>query len=226
MPISLSEKEVSDIIQWDIKNWKRSLSFWDKHFPVRKGMKVLAIGEREGGLSLYFAKNGCDVLCTDFRDFPDATKEMHKNYGIEVSYVRVDMTAIPCQENTFDIVVFKSVIGALGDKKRQNTAMNEIYRVLKPGGALLFSENAKGFILYHYLRTIMNSWSYRWRYITTKDIEQWQSPFSTVYTDTYGFLSLLGRSEKQRSILAFFDKIFCRLTPKKWHYILFGVFIK
>ena len=56
MPSNLSKKELTDIIQWDVKNWKNALSFWEAHFDIRPGMKVLALGEREGGLSLYFAQ--------------------------------------------------------------------------------------------------------------------------------------------------------------------------
>jgi hypothetical protein len=45
-----SEKLLKDIFQWDIKNWSNVLPFWEEHFEFKKGMKVLALGEREGGM--------------------------------------------------------------------------------------------------------------------------------------------------------------------------------
>ncbi|MBK8926616.1 MAG: hypothetical protein IPM74_12100 [Crocinitomicaceae bacterium] len=57
----LDKEHINDIIRWDVKNWKNALPFWEAHFSIKPGMHVLVLGDREGGLSLYFALKGCVV---------------------------------------------------------------------------------------------------------------------------------------------------------------------
>ncbi|MFT4601511.1 MAG: ubiquinone/menaquinone biosynthesis C-methylase UbiE [Arenicella sp.] len=228
MQNNFTKEEITEIIQWDVKNWKNALPFWDAHFDVKVGMKVLAIGEREGGLSYYFAKLGCEVYCTDYNEMPEFTQKMHADKGVSdrIKYKKVDMRAIDFEDNTFDIVVFKSVIGALGKKEDQDESIIEIKRVLKTGGALLMAENAQASKFHQKLRKKFVNWGERWRYISTEDLQFWASHFSKSEIKSHGFSALFGRSEKQRSALASVDKVFSPLTPKKWKYIYFGVFIK
>jgi ubiquinone/menaquinone biosynthesis C-methylase UbiE len=228
MQSNFSKEELHDIIQWDVKNWKNALPFWSAHFDIKEGMKVLALGEREGGMSLYFAKQGCEVICSDYNEMPDETARMHKEKGVadKIEYRQIDMREIDFPSDSFDIVVFKSVIGALGDKDAQDDAIKEIHRVLRKDGAFLFAENAKGSSFHDYLRRKFVKWGERWRYINKYDIKQWRKLFSKSFVKSYGSLALFGRSEKQRSTLASADKLISPLTPKNWRYIYFGVFIK
>ena len=49
-----NHKEIlKDIVQWDIKTWAKALPFWENNVAIKKEMKALAIGEREGGMSLW-----------------------------------------------------------------------------------------------------------------------------------------------------------------------------
>lgn len=167
MQSKLSQKEINDIIQWDIKNWSNVLPFWEEHFDFKPESKVLALGEREGGLSLYFSKKGCEVICSDYNPMPDSTKKKHSNYGVsgKISYKQIDMKHIELPDCSQDVIVFKSVIGALGNKEDQKKALNEIYRVLKPGGIFLFAENMEGSFVHKFLRKRFVSWGERWCYI-------------------------------------------------------------
>ncbi|MCB9224302.1 MAG: methyltransferase domain-containing protein [Crocinitomicaceae bacterium] len=228
MQNNLSKEELKDIIQWDVKNWKNALPFWDAHFAVKEGMKVLALGEREGGMSLYFAKKGCEVVCSDYNEMPTETQTMHNRYAVsnQIEYKQIDMRKIDIPDASFDVVVFKSVIGALGNKADQDEAIKEIYRVLKPGGAFLFAENALGSKFHQFLRKKFVKWGERWRYVTKTDLKEWGTPFSKSFIKSYGSIALFGRSEKQRSTLGSADIVFSPLTPKNLRYIYFGVFIK
>lgn len=226
MQSNFSKEELKDIIQWDMKNWKNALPFWSAHFDIKEGMKVLALGEREGGLSLYFAKLGCEVVCSDYDDFPDATKEMHERYDVHVNYAKVDMRDIPFDDASFDAVVFKSVLGAITDKAEQDQCMREIHRVLKPGGALLFAENTKASKVHSYLRKKFIKWAHRWRYPELQEFEDWSTLYSQRHRKLYGVSALFGRTEKQRNFLGSFDRALSRTMPKSWRYIYFGVFIK
>ena len=96
MPLQLSKKQLADIIQWDIKNWSKCLDFWEENADLKPNQKVLALGEREGGMSLYFALKGHEVICSDYNPMPDTTKVMHAEYGVadKISYQKIDMKAI------------------------------------------------------------------------------------------------------------------------------------
>ncbi|MBK8926615.1 MAG: methyltransferase domain-containing protein [Crocinitomicaceae bacterium] len=126
----------------------------------------------------------------------------------------------------FDIVAFKSVIGALTESESQTGAINEIKRVLKTGGAILFAENSSGSIMHKILRRKFVKWSKYWKYNSDKDFSTWQKNFSSGSIKKYGFFGLFGRTEKQRNILGVIDAAICRMLPPSWRYICFGFFIK
>ncbi len=175
MSIRRTKKQLDDIIQWDVKNWAGCLTFWQKHAPLTEKSTVLALGEREGGMSLHFALEGHHVICSDYNPMPETTKKMHAAYGVSehITYAKIDMKAIDMADESVDVVVFKSVIGALGNEEDQKKAMAEIYRVLKKGGVLLFAENLSGSAVHSFLRKKFVSWGSRWRYITRNEMEHW-----------------------------------------------------
>jgi ubiquinone/menaquinone biosynthesis C-methylase UbiE len=228
MQNKLSKEELQDIIQWDVKNWGKAISFWQDYYPIKPGMKVLAIGERGGGLSLYFALKGCDVVCTDFRDFPDTTKALHERYGVssKITYAWADMRTLDFPDETFDIVVFKSVIGALDSYDDSMKSLSDIQRVLKKGGAFLFAENSTASSLHKFFRKRFVKWQAKWRYVPDSEFEVWKNGYSAAFSDKKGFIALFGRTEWQRKFLGYLDVIFSAIVPRSWRYIYFGVFIK
>lgn len=228
MQNNFSKEEINEIIQWDVKNWKNALPFWDAHFDIKPGMKVLALGEREGGLSFYFAKLGCEVYCTDYNEMPEVTQKMHQEKGVadKIQYKQIDIRDIDFENETFDIVVFKSVLGVVNDKAGQDQSINEIHRVLKKGGAFLFAENTKATKFHSFMRKKFIKWSNIWRYIKLEDFNEWAKKFSKSDFKVHGFMALFGRSEGQRKVISVFDAIVSPITPKSWKYIYFGVYIK
>jgi ubiquinone/menaquinone biosynthesis C-methylase UbiE len=228
MQNNFSKEEINEIIQWDVKNWKNALPFWDAHFDIKPGMKVLALGEREGGMSFYFAKLGCEVYCTDYNEMPEVTQKMHQEKGLahKIHYKQIDIRDIDFEDETFDIVVFKSVLGVVNEKAGQDQSIKEIKRVLKKGGAFLFAENTAATKFHAYLRRKFIKWSNIWRYIKLEDFQEWSELFSKSHFKVHGFMALFGRSEGQRNVISVFDKIVSPITPKKWKYIYFGVYIK
>lgn len=63
----MKDDTMKDIIEWDIPNWSRAIKKWNKSSGIAsvKGKRVLELGGRSGGLSLYFALKGAEVVCTD-----------------------------------------------------------------------------------------------------------------------------------------------------------------
>ncbi|MCH2223602.1 MAG: class I SAM-dependent methyltransferase [Crocinitomicaceae bacterium] len=215
---------LTDIIQWDTRNWGKAIPFWEPFLSSTSGKKAAAFGEREGGLSLWLATNGFEVECSDY-DAPETIPfPLHIEHSIveKINYSQQDITQINFEDNQFDIVIFKSVIGTLATKKRQQEALDELYRILKPGGYLLFAENLEATVLHRYARKRFTNWGNRWRYIQWKEKEEMLSKFTTSTVKSHGFLATFGRSEGQRNFLSRIDQIFAPVTPKSWKYILFA----
>ena len=217
-----------DILQWEVRSWSRALPLWERHLPAHRPARALGIGEREGGLSLWLATKGFQVVCTDLRPFPPATAELHRRHGVQerITYREADATALPFPDAHFDVVMFKSVIGALGTKERQAQAIREMHRVLRPGGVLLFAENLTGTPLHRWLRKHFVAWENYWRYPDQQRDADLFAPFATVHLASTGLLANLGRTEGQRELLARADALLAPAAPLRWHTIWYGVAVK
>jgi len=213
------------IFQWEVRSWSRALPCWKEHLPTHRPVRALGVGEREGGLSLWLASQGVDVVCSDLRPFPAGTRALHLRYGVQgrITYSQADATALPFPDAAFEVVFFKSVIGALSTKERQALALREMHRVLKPGGVLLFAENLQGTPLHRQLRKRFVAWDSYWRYLHPVHDRDLFAPFATVTGHTTGILANLGRSEGQRDLLARFDALLAPLVPPTMRTIWYGV---
>lgn len=226
------KKVVQAIIQWDIGTWRHCLDFWGKGTESFDGRLALEIGSHDGGLSLFLALGGCQVVCSDVAGPTDRARELHHAYGVDrlISYECVDARDIPFPEAHFDYVVLKSVLGALGAGEgtlgAQHEAISEIRRILKPGGKLLFAENTKGSPLHTILRARFVPWGKRWHYFEISEIEELMSEFESVEYSFRGFAATLGRREWQRSILHKLDRLLVPLLPRSQRYVVFGVATK
>ena len=216
-----------DIVQWDIKSWSKAIHFWDKKIDWSAANTCLELGAREGGLSLWLALKGKQVICSDI-NIPKEALQLHTKHKVsdKIEYEEINATAIPYQDY-FDVIVFKSVLGGIGRNNNyalQEQAMNEIYKALKPGGKLLFAENLRASALHGVLRKTFQQWGGKWRYLSLQEINTLMKKFSALDVETTGFLSLFGRSESLRNKLATADeKLFNKLVPEHWHYIAYGI---
>jgi SAM-dependent methyltransferase len=228
--MSNNDTLIKDVIQWDIRTWSQTLSFWEENFRIEPEMTALILGEREGGLSLWFSLKDTHVTCTDLTPFSEKTFQLHKKYNMssKITYNEgVDITDLSqYPANHFDIISFKSVLGALSTKKKQQIAINEMNRILKPNGAILFAENMQGSFLHSFFRRIFIRWNSYWRYLNLNSDLDLFSESKTLKLGTFGFLATFGRTEKQKTLLHHFDKIAKPLIPKSWRYVLCGVLIK
>jgi SAM-dependent methyltransferase len=224
--MSIHGQLLRDVLQWDVRSWARVLPFWEPELKRRPApLHVLAIGEREGGLSLWAALAGHHVICSDLRPMPAATQELHRRHGVadRIRYAAVDATCMPFPDASFDLVLFKSVIGALGSKPAQATAIGEMHRVLRPGGTLLFAENLTGTCLHAFLRRRFVPWDHYWRYLHWPADRDLFAAFADHRFRTFGLSANLGRSEAQRNLLSHADDLLCPVLPTRWRYILAGI---
>jgi SAM-dependent methyltransferase len=216
--------------QWEVRTWSRAYPLWHRTLqaiPVGHRL-ALALGERDGGLSLMLAEHGFTTVCSDLNGPTARAVELHQTLGWNerITYEAIDATAIPKPDNSFDVVVFKSMVGALGSKERQAQAICEMHRLLKPGGVLLFAENLTGTAMHRWLRRRFVAWDHYWRYLRLPVDRDLFAPFSRLDLHSTGCLANLGRSERQRDVLARLDGMIGPLVPSRWHTVVYGVAVK
>jgi len=184
----------------------------------------LEVGARNGGLSLYLAQKGATVLCSDLTDPRDRASPGHERWEVadRIAYREADITALPFEDGTFQLVGFKSVLGAVSTAERQARAMAEFQRVLTSGGWLLWAENLPGSPV-HRLGRRFAPWASYWRYPSLTKWRDWTAEFAESHLTTAGVGAAFGRTESQRRWLAGVDRVVQRHCPQSWHYVVFGV---
>jgi SAM-dependent methyltransferase len=219
------------IIEWDVMNWWCAAQFWEDRIPVDlSGTSSLEIGSRAGGLSLWLARKNSQVTCSDKETPEPHVAAFHREWGVSnrIRYESIDATNIP-YENEFDIVIFKSVLGAVGSDNnfgKIERAIQEMHAALKPGGLLLFAENLNA-PFHDFFRKRFVKWGNRWRYPTREELLSSFTSFTKVEHGSTGFLGAFGRSEWQRRFLGKIDRLFfSRMVGPRHHYIIYGIATK
>jgi 2-polyprenyl-3-methyl-5-hydroxy-6-metoxy-1,4-benzoquinol methylase len=230
---------IKDILGWDVYNWNKALKFFNKTLSDKKitisGKTCLEVGAGfNGGLSLWLALQGGNVLCTSFHDkYVDASKQakvIHNYYKVNdlITYKQLDIRKLDAV-NEYDVVVMKSVLGGVNRNENYFDTAKEIvermYRALKPGGVLLIVENLKATIGHEYFRSKYSSGKNRWKYFSAYEFREL---FSEYIFDAmnFGVLACFGRSELQRNILGRIDSIVEKVTPQDIRYIGAAVVFK
>ncbi|MCC6548684.1 MAG: class I SAM-dependent methyltransferase [Ignavibacteriaceae bacterium] len=226
--LSLNAKLVKDIFDWDRTNWSESVRFWENWLSVSEPKKVLTLGEKHGGLTLLFALYGHNVTSTDLEGVTEKALRLHSEYGVtdKISYANANMLEIPFEDNSFEYVAFKSVLGALRSREKQEIAIKEMRRVLKPGGTLLFAENLLATKVHQLLRKKFIPWAHYWCYLSYHEKEEMFRKFTDVQFQTYGMIGALAPNEKLRFAVGHLDKLISPLFPPESRYILFGACTK
>ena len=109
---------------------------------IEPGMKVLEVGPGNGAYTMEIASwvgEDGGVIAIDIE--PSAIERVEARAqaeGLENIEARVaDVVNLPFADETFDAVTMMSVLGELPSPQ---LALMELYRVLKPGGVIAFSE--------------------------------------------------------------------------------------
>jgi len=113
--------------------WSRRVEMLSSH--LRLGMRVLELGCGTGYFTRELARSRADVIAIDVS--PELLEIAKGNCSTpNVRYEIQDASALSYPSAMFDSVVGSSVLHHIEIKE----ALQEIYRVLKPGGAIYFTE--------------------------------------------------------------------------------------
>ena len=93
---------------------------------------VLDAGCGTGTNSVWLAKRGFKVTAADFSEFALSEAE-----GEGIDYRREDLTALSLEDASFDAVICIGVLMHIPDVEK---ALQELVRVLRPGGYLIIAE--------------------------------------------------------------------------------------
>ncbi len=109
---------------------------------LKTGMKVLDVSSGRGTQAIFYAEQyGVHVVGIDIsiQMIKSATSNANLS-GIEkrVSFIQGDSQALPFDDNTFDVVINECAVGIPDDSQR---VLNEMVRVVKPGGAVAIHES-------------------------------------------------------------------------------------
>jgi ubiquinone/menaquinone biosynthesis C-methylase UbiE len=127
--------------------WMPEVMEFDRH----RGKRVLEIGAGIGTDLSQFAANGALVTDLDLSGgHLRLARENFERRGLTGEFVHHDAERLPFDDNTFDVVYSNGVIHHTPNTR---SVVQEIFRVLKPGGKAIVMVYAEGSI--HYWRNLV-----------------------------------------------------------------------
>jgi SAM-dependent methyltransferase len=133
----LAQHGAREIWNWESPagklRWARRVKMLSSH--LRAGMTVLELGCGTGTFTRELARSGADIIAIDVS--PEPLEIARANYSApNVHYQTENAYALSYPDVAFDSVVGSSVLHHLEVEE----ALRNIYRVLKPGGTIFFTE--------------------------------------------------------------------------------------
>jgi len=150
-------------------------------FAEAKGKEVLEIGTGNGADGVMFALNGATYTGVDLTEAAlDATRRHFETMGLSGNFRKEDAEQLSFADHTFDMVYSHGVLHHTPDPR---AAIDEVHRVLKPGGqAIIMLYHKRSFNYYvrimtfMRLRVLLNVMSRAGRWKEDRNLIRRQSP--------------------------------------------------
>ncbi|MBY3621017.1 methyltransferase domain-containing protein [Acinetobacter sp. CUI P1] len=138
---------------------------------LKPGMRVLDVSSGRGTQAIYYAENyGVQVTGIDISEnmIKSATDSAQRSGNTDrVSFRLGDSQALPFSDNSFDVVINECAVGIPDDSQQ---VLNEMVRVVKPGGTVVIHES-----IWKKRITDMEKEELSERYGTTPlEVEEWE----------------------------------------------------
>jgi len=136
-----------------------------------KGKKVLDVGSGNGYVLSKYATEGAEVFGIDITEAGiELCRKRFEYLGLNGDFRVADAQEIPFSDDTFDCVCSMGVLHHVPDTQK---ALDEIYRVLKPGGRLI--------VMFYHRHSAKYQFKYRvWSLLTGKSMQQLVNEFDGV----------------------------------------------
>jgi ubiquinone/menaquinone biosynthesis C-methylase UbiE len=226
-----------EAIEWDVPTWRRAFLHWEKVLAAAPVLPKngLELGGYRGGASLFLADRfAIPMTCSDYCGVHADAEPLHQRFGVRdlMTYAVADATKIPYDDASFDLVIFKSILGSIGGVvglDAVGVAVSEMHRVLRPGGILLFAENIAATPAHSFLRNKIRKWAYAWHYLKLDELSgHLEKNFSKVTIETTGFgcVAVPEKWPTLRNSMAKVDGVLDHVLPKSFRYLAFGHAVK
>ena len=102
---------------------------------AEKGAAVLEVAPGPGYLAIELARRGFKVTGVEIsRDFVEIENRNAQEFGVEVDFKHGNASALPLPDVSFDFIICSAAFKNFSEPLK---ALNEMHRVLKPGGTAL-----------------------------------------------------------------------------------------
>ncbi|MGB7445034.1 MAG: class I SAM-dependent methyltransferase [Coleofasciculaceae cyanobacterium] len=120
-----------------------------------QGKLLLDLGCGAGENSVYFAQKGARIVAADYSPgMVAATLKLAEANGVKIKGCTANAMALDFADNTFDFVYASNLLHHIPEPK---IALQEMYRVLKPGGKVCFWDPLRHNPVINIYRRIANS---------------------------------------------------------------------
>lgn len=145
------------------ENETLQFSYWLHEYRRFVGRRVLDVGSGNGYVLSKYAQEGAEVAGIDITEAGiDLCRKRFASFGLTGHFVVGNAEELPFESDTFDCVCS---MGVLHHTVNAGKAVNEIYRVLKPGGKVILMVYHRNSALYRFKLPVM-------RFVTGKSTEQ------------------------------------------------------
>jgi ubiquinone/menaquinone biosynthesis C-methylase UbiE len=172
--------------------------------PLPSGDVVVDVGAGTGHVAIKLALSGKfrKVVAADISEGMLAkTRTSAEAQGCVVETIRTDLTTLPFEDDTIDLIVGCAILHHLPDP---NSLMREVMRVLKPGGSFVFiGEPSKyGALLIETLKLPLVAMNRAYRVLRRVPKTSWDHASIDVHTFSVADLNRLASGFAQPRILA------------------------
>lgn len=104
--------------------------------------KMLDVGCGAGRVSISLATKGYRITGIDVSEqLLSVARQMAQDRNLDIEFMLTEGITLPFQDELFDIIIGFKVLCYIPTKSWRNAYLKELYRVLKPGGVCLITQN-------------------------------------------------------------------------------------